>query len=347
MNSKLLERYHSIYLGNLKNRVVMSAMTRGFADKDHLCTDEIAAYYERRAKDGVALILTEGIIIHPTADGYTNVPHLYTSSQADSWKKAVEKVQATGSKIFAQLWHCGRISHPDFTGGATIISSTNQPAEGINRQNNKPYGVPKALETNQIPQIYDMYLKAADNAFEAGFDGIQIHMGHGYLIDQFLDSRINDRNDKYGGSVENRCRIALELIEFLLQKYDANKVMIRISPSRMMGGLYEWPDLEEMLNYFIPSIDKLGLRLLDVSCANADYYQTSGKIIRMIRNLWPHFIIGGASLTPQLAEKELEEDWTEMITWGRSILANPDFITRIKEGKELKEMTNEMRAILY
>lgn len=347
MNNVVFEPFHSEYFGLMKTRVVMSAMSRSFAGPDHTCTDDIAAYYKRRAMDGVALILTEGIVIHPSADGYHNVPHLQTIAQAESWKKTVTKVQASGSKIFAQLWHCGRISHPDYTGGITIVSSTNKQAEGINKHNGKPFGIPRALELSEIPQIYDMYINAADHAFKAGFDGIEVHMGHGYLIDQFFDSRINNRTDAYGGNIENRCRMAVELIKILIDKYGADKVMIRISPSRNMGGLYEWPDLEEMLAYFIPKISDIGLRLLDMSCAAADYYQTSGKIIRMIRNRWDHFLIGGASLSAEQASHEVNEGLLDMVTWGRYILANHDFITRIRNGQGLREMTDEIRAILF
>ncbi len=325
----------------------MSAMTRGFAGVGHTCTKDIAAYYERRALDGVALILSEGIIIHPSADGYNNVPHLHSSEQANSWKDCVSKIHTAGSKIFAQLWHCGRISHKDYTGGIPIVSSTNRQADGVNRQNGKPFGIPRALKTSEIPRIYDMYINAADKAFSAGFDGVEIHMGHGYLIDQFLDAHINDRKDEYGGSIENRCRFAIELLKLFLINYDSSKVMIRISPSRMMGGLYEWPDMEKMLKYLIPKIEKMGLTLLDISCANADYYSTSGKVNRMIREMWPHLLISGASLTPIQADNEVKMKWVDMVTWGRSILANPDFISKVKNDKALIEMTNEIRERLY
>lgn len=182
----------------------MSAMTREFADANHCCTDEIAAYYTRRAEDGVALILTEGIIVDPSGDGYCNVPHLYTDQHAASWVRTVKQVQAAGSKIFAQLWHCGRISHPDFTRGLVPLSSTDKQASGINRQNDKPFGVPRAIGAEEMPDICQMYVNSADKAFRAGFDGVEIHMGHGYLIDKFFDARINERIDIYGGSVENR-----------------------------------------------------------------------------------------------------------------------------------------------
>jgi N-ethylmaleimide reductase len=325
----------------------MSSMSRGFAGPNHLCTDAMASYYERRAIDGVGLILTEGIIIHSTGDGYNNVPYLQTIAHAESWHKTVDLVHASGSRIFAQLWHCGRISHSDYTIGIPIVSSSNRQAEGINRQNGKLFGIPRALELSEIPQIFEMYVNAADNAFKAGFDGVEIHMGHGYLIDQFFDSRINDRKDLYGGSVENRCRVAVDLIEIFIRKYGSDKVMIRISPSRYMGGMYEWLDLEEMLDYFIPKVSDIGLRLLDVSCAAADYFQTSGKVIRMIRKKWDHFIIGGASLSLEQANFEVNCGFLDMVTWGRSILANHDFIWRTKSGRELRIMTDEIRAILY
>ena len=343
----VLNEYKSELLGPLKNRIVMSAMTRGFADNHHCCTDDIAAYYERRAKDGVALILTEGIVIHSTADGYNNVPHIDTAKQTESWKKVVDKVHATDSKIFAQLWHCGRISHSDYCNGEAPVSSTNKPAAGVNRQNEKLFGTPRALEIDEMPRIYDQFVKAAENAFSAGFDGIEIHMGHGYLIDQFFDSRVNDRNDKYGGSIENRCRFAIELLDVLLKKYPPEKVMVRISPSRFMGELYDWPDLEEMLNYLLPRVDQMGLRLLDISCANADYYETSGRIIRMVRKQWSHFIIGGASLSLEQADEEIKNGLVDMITWGRAILSNADFVERITSGLELKGMPNDFRTVLY
>lgn len=330
----------------MKNRVVMSPMTRGFAD-NHLCTQTMSSYYERRANDGVALIITEGIIIHPSGDGYNNVPHMWNDEQANSWKILTEKIHHHNSKIYAQLWHCGRISHSDFTGGMQPISSSNKQASGINRQNQKPYAIPRALSIDEIPKIYEMFINSSRKAIDAGFDGIQLHCGHGYLIDQFLDSRVNDRNDEYGGSVENRCRFTLELVEKILKEIGHKKLMIRISPSRFLDGIYNWENMDEMLDYLIPNLDLLGLRQLDVSCANANYFETSGLVIKKIRPKWPHFLIGGASLTHQQAIKEIEEGRLDMITWARNILANPDFIYKLKNDLPLIEMTNEMRNTLF
>lgn len=345
-NELLLKPLNSDFIGSLKNRIVMSAMTRSFAIDGHKCTPEMANYYEKRARDGVALLLTEGIIIHPSGDGYNKVPHLHTEVQMKSWKPAVDAVHKQGSRIYAQLWHCGRISHPDYTENSEVVSSTSQVAAGINRQNNKPYGDPRALRADEMSGIYDMFCHSAELALKAGFDGVELHMGHGYLVDQFLDAQVNDRIDEYGGSIENRCRFAIELLERIISRIGAEHVMVRISPSRVMGDLYEWPDLYEMLDYLIAKFKSVGLRQLDVSCANADYFITSGKIIRYIRKQWPYLIVGGASLQIEDANKEIEDGFLDLVTWGRAILANPDFVSRVNRNVELLPFNNAMRDSL-
>jgi N-ethylmaleimide reductase len=326
----------------LRNRIVMSAMSRSFAPGT-LATDAMRDYYAKRAKAG--LILTEGTIIHSSGDGWKDAPHIETQRQADSWKGTIEAVHAHGGKIACQLWHMGRISHADFTGGAPV-SSTNVPAAGVNRQNNKPYGEPRALEPKEMPQVIRYFVDAAKRAMDVGFDAVELHAGHGYLIDQFLDGHVNDRSDKYGGSVENRCRFPLEVVEAVLAAVPTDRVIARISPSRMMGGVYEWPDLQEMLEYFIPALQQLGLRALDVSCANSDYTATAGHMVRKIRPLWNGAIIGGASLTTEQAEAELEERCLDAVTWGRAFIANPDLVDRIKSGTKWTVFEDSMRGSL-
>lgn len=347
MRSKLLSKFNINGVGEIKNRIVMAPMTRGFADKNHCATSEISDYYERRARNDIGLIITEGIIIHPSGDGYNNVTHLFTNEQMLSWKNVVDNVQKYKTKIYAQLWHCGRISHSDYTSGFDLISSTNKPAEGMNRQNNKPFGIPRALKLDEMETTYKMFNHSAELALKAGFDGIEVHMGHGYLVDQFLDKNVNDRKDKYGGSIENRIRFSIELLKSLTKKINAEKIMVRISPSRMMGGLYEWPDKEEMLKMLLKEFDEIGLRQLDVSCANSNYFETSGKIIRSIKSLWPHTLIGGASLTVEEAENEIVSNHLDMVTWGRAILANPDFVKLIEKNLPLKKFDDTMRGRLF
>jgi N-ethylmaleimide reductase len=344
--SKILEPLEADAFISVRNRTVMSAMTRGFADGDHNATPGIVEYYRRRAAGGVGLILTEGVVIHPSADGYNNVPHIATDAQAESWRPVVEAVHAEGGKIACQLWHCGRISHPDYTGGVPPISSTDRAAEGVNRQNDKPYGVPERLTVEHMPVVHEYFVEAAKRALTVGFDAVELHLGHGYLADQFLDARVNDRTDEYGGSIENRCRFALDSVEHILAVIPSDKVIARISPSRFMGGLYDWPEMDEMLDYLIPRLWALGLRVLDVSCANADYFQTSGRAIRKIRPMWPGVIIGGASLTKEQAEGELDAGHLDMVTWGRAFIANPDLPQKIAQGAEWTAFENGMRDTL-
>ncbi len=336
---------------SLKNRVVMSAMTRNFADKDHNPTDLMRAYYERRAANDVGLILTEGTIIHPSGDGYPDVPYIYTSAQVEVWKRITDAVHQHDTKIFCQLWHCGRISHPDYLGGALPVSSSAVLPEGNAPHMQVPMITPRALEHDEIPEIVEMFAEATRKALAAGFDGVEIHGGHGYIVDQFFDSRINRRTDEYGGSVENRCRFGLEVAKAVLEVAGPERTALRISPSRDMKGLYEWLNLEEMLTYLIPQLDKAGLHILDISCARSDtvniYESTSGKIVRMVRAMWPHIIMAGASLPAERADEEIENGMVDLITYGRFILANPDFVKKIAAGEPLVPYDPEMRKTLY
>jgi N-ethylmaleimide reductase len=336
MSRSLSAPWEHPLLGRLQSRVVMSAMTRNFAGPGHTATAAMADYYGLRARQGVGLILTEATIIHPSGDGYRNVPYIHEDAQVDSWRSVTGRVHDAGGRIFCQLWHCGRISHPDFLGGAAPVSSTDRPAAGINRQNGQTYGTPRRLCAAELPVIYGMFRTAAVNALRAGFDGVELHMGHGYLPDQFFDGRVNDRTDCYGGSVENRCRFGLEITKEILSACGSERVMVRISPSRFMNGIYEWPDLGDMLAYLIPAFDAIGLRMLDISCASASYHETSGRVVRIVRPLWPHSIVAGASLSLADAEGELTEGLLDMVTYGRFLIANPDLVQRFKDGAPLR-----------
>lgn len=343
--TRLLEPLNHPGFIELRNRSVMSAMSRGFADEQHRVTPAIRDYYKRRADGGVGLILTEGTIIHKSGDGWNNAPYIQTDEQAESWRPVIDAVHEGGAKIACQLWHTGRISHSDYTGDAPV-SSTNRAAAGVNRQNGKPYGDPRALDTDEMPTVYGYFTDAAKRALGVGFDAIELHIGHGYLADQFLDARVNDREDRYGGSVENRCRFALELVEQVLAVAPADRVIARISPSRSMGGLYNWPDLDEMLAYFIPALQDLGLKALDVSCANSNYFETSGEMVRKIRPMWSGVLMGGASLTIDQAEAELEAGLLDCVTWGRAFLANPDLIAKVQAREEWTPFQDSMREVL-
>jgi 2,4-dienoyl-CoA reductase-like NADH-dependent reductase (Old Yellow Enzyme family) len=329
----------------LRNRIVMSAMSRGFAADGHLATEAMRDYYARRARGGTGLILTEGTIIHPSGDGWNNAPHIATDAQAESWRPVIAAVHAAGSAIACQLWHCGRISHQDYTGD-TPVSSTNVAAAGLNRQNGKPYGTPRALRIDEMPTLYGYFANAAQRALTVGFDAVELHLGHGYIADQFLDARVNDRTDDYGGTVENRCRFALELVAEVLKVVPAKQLIARISPSRFMGGLYNWPDLEAMLAHLIPELAKRGLTALDISCANANYSDTAGRIVRLVRPMWNGALIGGASLDVAQAEAEIDAGLLDAVTWGRAFIANPDLAKKIEQGSAWVPFQDEMRETL-
>jgi N-ethylmaleimide reductase len=329
----------------LRNRVVMSAMSRSFADAERCATPDMVRYYERRASGGAGLILTEGTLIDKSGDGWTDAPYIAEEKHARAWRPVVDAVHAAGGAIACQLWHMGRISHEDFTGVAPV-SSTDKAAAGVNRQNNKPYGEPRRLDAAELPAIYALFADAAKRALDAGFDAVELHTGHGYLIDQFLDAQVNDRIDRYGGSVENRCRMMLELVETVTKAVPGSKVIARISPSRMMGGLYEWPDLDAMIACLIPALDQLGLGALDVSCANSPYAETAGRMVRKIRPLFDGVIIAGASLSQEEAEAELASGNVDAITWGRAFIANPDLADRMKSGEALVRFEDAMRGTL-
>lgn len=332
---------------SLKNRLVMTAMTRNFADKNHCATELMRDYYERRAKNGVGFILTEGTIVHPSGDGYPDVPYIYTDKQTESWKKVVSAVQAQDTKIFCQLWHCGRISDPFYLNGGIPVSASDIPGVGMHSRLKIPFVAPRALRTDEIPEIVEMFAHATENALRAGFDGVEVHAGHGYLLDGFFDSNVNNRTDEYGGSIENRCRFPLMVIKRVLQIAGPLRTSVRISPSREMNGLYEWPDYEAMLAYLIPKLDEMGLKILDVSCASSDYFKTSGRMMRIVRPLWPHILIGGASLSPRNSDEEIQNGLIDLVTYGRFILANPDFVDKIKKGEELAPYSRELLKTLY
>lgn len=344
--SGLAEPWEAPFLGPVQSRVVMTAMTRNFADGNHCATPEMAAYYGRRAAGGVGLILTEGTIVHPSGDGYRSVPYMCTEEHADSWRPVITRVHDEGAVIFSQLWHCGRISHPDFLNGAAPLSSTDRAAEGINKQNGKPYGTPRRLEVHELPSVQEQFASAARLALLAGFDGVELHMAHGYLPDQFFDGRVNDRGDDYGGTVENRCRFGLELVRTILAACGPGRVMVRLSPSRSMNGPHDWPEMADMLAYLVPQLDDAGLRMLDISCASADYYETSGRVIRTIRPGWPHLLVGGASLTREQAQGELDAGWLDLVTFGRALIANPDLVQRFRSEGSLRPFDRSLLETL-
>jgi len=214
----------------LKNRVIMAPLTRNRATADRVPTPMMVEYYAQRASAG--LIISEATVISEEANGYLNTPGLFTDAQVEGWKKVTQAVHEKGGLIVAQLWHVGRVSHPDLLNGETPVSaSAVQQAGHVSLLRPKrPYVLPRPLEISEIHAITEQYKQAAIRAKEAGFDGVELHAANGYLIDQFLQSKTNQREDEYGGSVENRTRFLLEATDALIEVWGADRVGVHFAP---------------------------------------------------------------------------------------------------------------------
>ena len=214
----------------LKNRVIMAPLTRSRATDERVPTAMMAEYYAQRASAG--LIISEATVISEQANGYLNTPGLFSNAQVQGWKAVTQAVHDKGGLIVAQLWHVGRVSHPDLLSGETPVSASAVQQAGYVSllRPKREYVVPRPLEISEIKAIVEQFKQAAIRAKEAGFDGVELHGANGYLIDQFLQSKTNHREDQYGGSVENRARLLLEVVDALIEVWGAGRVGVHLAP---------------------------------------------------------------------------------------------------------------------
>ena len=283
----------------LKNRVAMAPMTRARAGAERIPNALMAEYYAQRANAG--LIITEGTTISPQANGWQNSPGIYTPEQTQAWKPIVEAVHEKGGKIFLQLWHTGRASHPSFQIDNQLpVAPSAIKIEGMESHTpdgKKPYEVPRALETAEIPQVVEQYRQAAINAKEAGFDGVEIHGANGYLIDEFLQSKTNHRTDEYGGGVENRYRFLKEIVEAVLTVWDAGRVGVRLSPNGAFNDMGS-PDYQEAFTYIIQQLDAYNLGYLHVMDGLAFGFHELGEpvTIAQVKEIYHGTLMGNCWL---------------------------------------------------
>ncbi|OUS41299.1 alkene reductase, partial [Oleispira antarctica] len=218
----------------LQNRIVMAPLTRSMSDDDLVPTEDMAAYYGRRGDAG--LIISEAILVAQNGQGYPNTPGLYTQAQVEAWKKVTQRVHDKGGKIFAQIWHTGRVSHSIYLNGEAPVSASDVPIFGhVPRTENLEYETPMPITQTEIKQLVSNFRLAAQNAMKAGFDGVEIHGANGYLVDQFLHWHSNRRFDEYGGNVENMARLVFDIIEAVKEVVDINKIGLRLSPQAFMN----------------------------------------------------------------------------------------------------------------
>ena len=335
-NTKVFEVYK---LGNieLRNRIVMAPMTRSRAI-GNIPNELMAEYYAQRA--GAGLIVTEGVSPSPNGLGYARIPGIFSKEQIEGWKLTTEAVHKKDGKIFMQLMHTGRISHPaNLPEGAVMLAPSSVTAKGqmwTDSQGMQEQPEPKAMSMEELQNTKQEFIQAAVNAVEAGFDGIELHSANGYLLEQFISPVSNIRTDEYGGSIENRCRFVLEVAEGAVKTIGKEKVGIRVSPYGAFNDMPSYPEIEETYKYLAEKLNELGLvyiHIVDHSSMGAPEVPISIKkaIQERFKNT---FILSGGYDTKQ-ANEDLENGNADLIAFGKPFINNPDFAERILNGFEL------------
>jgi N-ethylmaleimide reductase len=322
----------------LSNRIVMAPLTRSRADDEGVPGELQATYYAQRASAG--LIISEATNISPQGKGYIRTPGIWSNEQVEGWKLTTKAVHDKGGRIYLQLWHVGRVSHPDLQPGGALpvapsaVRAENQQAytyEGF-----KPLVTPRALETAEISGIVADYAHAAKRAKEAGFDGVEIHAANGYLLQQFLSDKTNKRTDQYGGSIENRTRIVVEVVDAVVKVWGGDRVGIRIAPLTKFADIGDsnpepvYMSLVEQLNPF-----KLSYIHVVEGDTGGDRTPAGGFDLQKLRRAFNGPYMANNNYTLELAVEARAENLADLICFGRPFISNPDLVARLREGAPL------------
>jgi len=321
----------------LRNRVVMAPLTRARAGRERVPNDLMVEYYTQRASAG--LIITEATTISEQGIGWIDSPGIYNDAQESGWKKIVAALHARGTPVFLQLWHCGRASHSAFHGGQPAVSASAIKINGDyihTPQGKLPYEAPRALATAEVAAVVEDYRRAAARAKAAGFDGVEIHAANGYLIDQFLQSKTNQRTDAYGGSIENRCRLLKEIVAATLTVWPADRVGVRLSPNGNFNDMGA-PDFRETFTYAAGQLNAFGLAYLHVVDGLAFSFHELGQPMTLpeFRAVFAGPLMGNCGYTQDTAEAAIASGAADLIAFGRPYLSNPDLAERFAHGWEL------------
>lgn len=324
---------------SLKNRIAMAPMTRGRAGQERIPNAIMAEYYAQRASAG--LLVTEGTTISEEANGWNESPGIYTPEMVAGWQEVVRAVHEQNGVIFLQLWHTGRASHSSFHGGTPAVAPSSIPINEpyIHTPTGKqPHEAPRALETAEIPRVVEDYRRAAERALEAGFDGVEIHGANGYLIDSFLQSKSNQRTDQYGGSVENRSRFLLEIVEAVKTVWPAGRIGVRLSPNGVYNDMGS-PDYREQFTHVIRELDRHALGYLHVLDGLAFGFHELGEPLTLqeIRGIYTGAVIGNCGYAQADAEQAIADGLADLIAFGRPFISNPDLVERFRNGWPLAE----------
>ena len=342
MTNRQLFQPYDLGTITLANHIVMAPLTRNRAGAGLVPGELAATYYAQRATAG--LLITEATQISEQAQGYQDTPGIYTQAQIDGWRKVTDAVHAKGGRIFVQLWHVGRISHVDLQpGGAAPVAPSAIRAETKTFVNNGFADVsePRALELQEIPGIIDDFRKASANAIAAGFDGVEIHGANGYLLEQFLKDGANQRTDEYGGSVENRARLLLEVTAAVKEEIGADRTGVRISPVSPANAI-SCSDPQPQYDYVADPLSALGIVYLHVvEGATGGPRDISPFDYDSLRRRFKNTYIGNNGYDLPLATAQLEEGKADLFAFGRPFIANPDLVERLKTGAPLVSLNPE------
>ncbi len=323
---------------DIANRVVMAPLTRSRADEaagDVPGSAMNVDYYRQRS--GAGLIISEGTQVAPAGKGYMATPGIYSDAQVEGWKPITRAVHEAGSKILAQIWHVGRITHPELTGGAQPVapSAVRPKVLAYTRSGKHEVPVPQALSTAEIAEVVAQYRRGAANARRAGFDGVEIHGANGYLIDQFLRDGANHRSDAYGGSVENRVRFALEVVDAVAAEIGAGRTGIRLSPLTPFNDLAD-SDPQAVFGHLVRELDKRGIAFIHwIEGATGGPRDLPGFDFAAARQAFRGAYIANNGYDRQMAIDAVESGRADAVAFGRLFIANPDLVTRLKRGAAL------------
>lgn len=342
----LLKPYKSKNL-NLQNRVVMAPMTRSRADNDkNKPTDELqGVYYEQRASAG--LIITEGSQVSEMAVGYVNTPGIHTEAQVEGWKHVTKRVHDKGGKIFIQLWHVGRMSHPDFHHGELPVSASaiDPESKSYTPSGFKDTVTPKAMTKFEIEDTINDFVVAAENAIEAGFDGVEIHSSNGYLFHQFFNKSSNVRTDEYGGSIENRARFFFEVLDAMAEVIPQEKIGARFNPS--LNGLFGMTMDEETIptfEYIIKKLNDYDLAYVHLSEPFTDVSEISYAVTEIAKHFRPLYhgtLIINAGFTQESGNAVIESGNADLVAFGKPFISNPDLVERFENNLELAKWNED------
>jgi N-ethylmaleimide reductase len=323
----------------LQNRMVMAPMTRLRAPHA-IPTPLMADYYAQRASAG--LVVTECTMVAPLSNGYVNCPGIYSTEQATAWRQVTDAVHRQGGKIFLQLWHSGRVSHPSLLNGELPIAPSAIAATGTlhGPAGKVTLDKPRALETDEIPQIVEQFRQGAKNAMQAGFDGVELHGAFGYLIDQFLQDGSNQRTDRYGGSVENRARFLLEVVKAVCEVWGSDRVGIKLSPSNTFYGMHDSNSLE-IFSYTLAQLTPFKLAYVHLMEPSEDDLKTDDVINPVISTFRPFYsgvIITNGGYDKSKGSQILETGQADFVSFGRLFIANPDLPERFALDAPLNDL---------